>query len=640
VRLNPDPRVIDDDDATILAAVEAATPAPLLAAVAQITGRIDLLRDDLRPDPSNMLDPTGGLSPEQVGEIRRLAADALIAFRDGGCERARRPGDLDLVRIIEYVAGGPVDADYVPLLHEELALSGDERAPGWHRRDHDPDRAFSVLIIGAGMSGIVAGHRLQQAGVDFVIVDKNDQVGGTWWENRYPGCRVDIPNHFYSYSFAQTNEWPNFYAPQPVLFDYFRSCAEAFGLMPHIRLRTEVAGAQWDEGEQRWNVQLREADGTESTVTANAIVSAVGQLNRPKFPDIVGLDSFEGESFHSARWDHEVDLHGKRVAVIGTGASAAQFIPHVADAAAHLTIFQRTPPWLLPNENYQAEVGDDLAWVLRHLPEYARWERLWIFWRTHEGLLPAAAVDPEWEPKDRSVSALNDMIRMFLASMYEMFVPDPDLRAKVTPSYPPIAKRIVFDNGIYFQTLARDDVDLLTDSIVEITPRGIRTGDGIEHEFDVIVYGTGFHASKFLTPMKIEGIDGIDLHERWGGDARAYLGIVVPEFPNLFLMYGPNTNIVINGSIIYFSECETNYIVESIRMLLDGGWQSLECRPEVHDRYNEWIDVGNRSMAWGVSSVNSWYKNEFGRVAQNWPYSLLEYWQQTRAPDPTDYRLR
>jgi 4-hydroxyacetophenone monooxygenase len=638
--LNPPAVAIDEDDTTIRAAVIAATPAPLLAAVAQVTGDLSLLRDDLRPDPSNMLDPTGGLGPEQVAEIQRLAADALIAFRDAGCVRAALPDGAQLARIVEYVAGGPVDADYVPLLSEELALSGDERAPKWNKAKLAPDTPFTVVVIGAGMSGIVAGHRLQQAGVDFVIIEKNDEVGGTWWENQYPGCRVDIPNHFYSYSFAQTSDWPSFFSPQGVLHDYFRSCAERFGLMDKIRFGSEVAGAQWDEFAQCWRLQIRTTDGNESMIDANAVVSAVGQLNRPKMPDIPGVHSYRGEWFHSARWDHDIDLSEKRVAVIGTGASAAQFIPFVADSASHLTVFQRTPPWVLPVETYQAEIPDDLRWVLRHVPEYARWDRLYIFWRTHEGLLPMAVVDPEWEPRDLSVSAMNDVVRQLFVAFYEMAVPDPDLRAKLLPQYPPIAKRIVFDNGIYLQTLQRNDVTLCTDGIAEITERGIRTVDGVEHDFDVIIYGTGFEASKFLTPMKIQGVGGVDLHERWGGDARAHLGIVVPEFPNLFLMYGPNTNIVINGSIIYFSECEAHYIVESMRMLLDRGLHSMECTAEVHDRYNDWIDAGNLKMAWGVSSVNSWYKNEFGRVAQNWPYSLLEYWQQTRTPNPNDYVLR
>ncbi len=640
VKLNPTPLTITSDDESILAFVKAANPAPLLAAVAQITGDLSLLRTELRPDSSNMLDPTGGLTPITVAEIQSVAASALAKFRDGGCERAPLPNAAELAIIMEYLAGGEIEADYVPLLTEELALNKDQRAPKWTKGDVAPDAAFKVVIIGAGMSGIVAAHRLQQAGIDFQILEKNGEVGGTWWENQYPGCRVDIPNHFYSYSFAQTSEWPNYFSPQKVLHDYFRSCANEFGLQNKIELNTEVLSADWDEADQLWQLLVRGADGTEQRLSCNALVSAVGQLNRPKMPNIAGVENFARESFHSARWDHSTDLTGKRVAVIGTGASAAQFIPPVADAAGTLTVFQRTPPWVLPVETYQAEIPADLRWVLQHVPEYARWDRLYIFWRTHEGLLPMAVVDPDWEPQERSVSALNDFVRMFFSAVYAASVPDPELLAKVLPQYPPIAKRIVFDNGIYLQTLQREDVELCVESIAEITKRGIRTVDGMEREFDVIIYGTGFEASKFLSPMKLHGVGGVDLHERWGGDARAHLGIVVPEFPNLFLMYGPNTNIVINGSIIYFSECETNYILESIKMLLSRGLRSMECNADTHDAYNERIDAGNKKMAWGASTVNSWYKNDLGRVAQNWPFSLLEYWQQTRVPDPGEYTLR
>jgi 4-hydroxyacetophenone monooxygenase len=640
MRVNPTAAPLALDDETIRSGVAQATPVPLIAAVAQITGDLTLLRDDLRPDPSNMLDPLGGLTEAQIAELRALAAAALITFRDAGSPRAPLPEGDSLERIVEYVAGGPVGPEYVQLLHEELALGGDERAPRWTKREVAPDRPFLVAIVGAGMSGIAAAHRLQQAGVEFVIVEKNDEVGGTWWENTYPGCRVDIPTHFYSYSFAQTSEWPYFFSPQRVLLDYFRSCVDAFGLRDHIRFGTEVAGAQWDEERSVWTLALRDGDGRESSLEADVVVSAVGQLNRPKMPDIPGIDRFDGPSFHSAEWNASVELAGRRVAVIGTGASAAQFIPLVAELASHLTVFQRTPPWVLPVEQYQAEVPAAMHELLRAVPEYARWDRLWIFWRTHEGLLPMAVVDPEWEPKNRAVSASNDIVRQLLTAFYDLAVPDPALRARVLPDYPPIAKRIVFDNGIYLQTLQRDDVTLCTDSIAEVTERGIRTADGTEHPFDVIIYGTGFQASRFLTPMKMTGVGGIDLHERWSGDARAYLGMVVPQFPNLFLMYGPNTNIVINGSIIYFSECEAHYITESVRLLLERGLHAMECRPEAHDAYNERIDVGNRAMAWGASTVNTWYRNEFGRIAQNWPFSLLEYWQQTRVVDPDDYVLR
>ncbi len=639
MRLNPAPPAFDLSDDVIRAACELATPAPLLAAVAQITGDATMLRDDLRPDTSNMLDPAGGLTPDQLVAIRAAASDALIAFRESGGTRAPLPAGEALVAMMEYVAGGPIAGDYVPLLTEELALGGDQRAPRWHTSEIAAGNDFTVAIIGSGMSGIAAAHRLAQAGVDFVIFEKNTDAGGTWFENTYPGCRVDIPNHFYSYSFAQTGDWPQFFSSQSVLLEYFGACADRFGLREHTRFGVEVVGADWDESVQRWRVALRDAEGIESEFVANAVVSAVGQLNRPKLPAIDGIDDFAGDWFHSARWDHEIDFTGKRVAVIGTGASAAQFIPHVADAAAHLTVFQRTPPWVLPVEHYQADIPAPLRALLEQVPEYARWDRLWIFWRTHEGLLPMAVVDPEWQPNDRAVSAANDMLRQLFTAFYEMMFTDPELLAKVLPDYPPIAKRIVFDNGIYAQTLQRGDVDLVTDDIAAITPLGIRTDDDLEREFDVIVYGTGFEASKFLTPMRIRGVGGVDLQERWGGDARAYLGITVPDFPNLFLMYGPNTNIVINGSIIYFSECEAHYIVESVRMLLEQRRTSMDCRTAVHDAYGAWIDAGNRQMAWGVSTVNSWYKNDLGRVAQNWPYSLLEYWQQTRVPNPDDYVL-
>jgi 4-hydroxyacetophenone monooxygenase len=303
-------------------------------------------------------------------------------------------------------------------------------------------------------------------------------------------------------------------------------------------------------------------------------------------------------------------------------------------------VFQRTPPWLVPTPNYHDDLPSGLRWLLDHVPGYARWDRLWLFWRTHEGLLPMCRVDPAWESTDRAVSAANDIVRMLFTEYLRVEFPDDELFEKVLPHYPPVAKRVLRDNGIWARTLMRDDVELVTDVIDEITEKGITTVDGVERHFDVIIYGTGFQASRFLTPMKVVGRGGVDLHEQWDGNARAYLGITIPGFPNLFLMYGPNTNIVINGSIIYFSECEANYILECIHLLFERGARSLEPRREVHDAYNEQVDEENRQMAWGASTVNSWYKNAKGRVAQNWPYSLLEYWQRTRVPDPDDYVIR
>jgi 4-hydroxyacetophenone monooxygenase len=640
VRIDTTPEPITDDDAAIGTALQDADPVPLLVAVAYVTGDVSVLRDDLRPDASRVLEPTAGLSDEQMSTMRDLARDALIRYRDAGCPPPPSPSARDYRRMLDFVVGTDNVDEYFEVLTEELALDEtDVRAPTWSKRDVAPEAPFSVAVVGAGMSGLLMAHRLGQAGVPYTIFEKNEDVGGTWFENIYPGCRVDVPNHLYSYSFAQTNDWPEFFSSQQALLEYFRGCADRLGLREHIRFGTEVLEADWDEDRQVWSIRVCTPDGTEERHEFRAITSAVGQLNRPSFPEIPGRDAFEGPWFHSARWDHSIDLRNKRVAVIGTGASAAQFIPVVAEEAAELVVFQRTPPWLAPTPNYHDELPEGLRWVVRHVPTYARWDRLWLFWRTHEGLLPMAKVDPEWEQQG-SVSAPNAMVRELLTMYLRMEFPNDDLFAKITPAYPPIAKRILRDNGIWGRTLARDNVELVTDRIEEITEKGVKMVDGTEYVVDVLIYGTGFQASRFLTPMKLRGRSGIDIHEHWNGEARAYLGMTVPGFPNVFLMYGPNTNIVINGSITYFSECEARYIVESIRMLLAGGYRSMECRADVHDAYNARIDEANREMAWGASSVNTWYKNASGRITQNWPFSLLEYWQQTREPSPDDYVLR
>ncbi|MGH9301744.1 MAG: flavin-containing monooxygenase, partial [Acidimicrobiales bacterium] len=470
-----------------------------------------------------------------------------------------------------------------------------------------------------------------------VILEKNAEVGGTWLENTYPGCRVDVANHLYSYSFAQTGDWPGFFSTQDVLLDYFRSCVDRFGLRRHIRFEAEVISATFDEARGSWTVVTRNGQGLEEVMECQAVVSAVGQLNRPSFPTIPGQDRFTGRSFHSARWEDDVNLIGRRVAVIGTGASAAQFIPHVAEQADTTVVFQRTPPWLIPTPEYHAGPAPGLRWLLGRVPSYSSWDRLWLFWRTHEGLLPMVIVDSQWDDGGRSVSALNDVVRQLFTAHLESEFPDAELLKKVLPQYPPGAKRVVRDDGSYSAALARPDLELITESIDCITEGGVRTRDGVDHDVDVIIYGTGFQASHFLMPMTVTGLGGVDLHQRWDGEARAYLGLTVPGFPNFFMLYGPNTNIVINGSIVYFSECGAHFILECIRTLLESEHRTMECRKDVHDAYNERIDVSNKEMAWGASDVHSWYKNASGRVAQNWPFSLLEYWLQTNRPDPADF---
>jgi 4-hydroxyacetophenone monooxygenase len=628
------------DDDVVEAALRDAELVALVATVAHITGDLSYLEPSLRPDPLLAREPQAGLTADQQARARELIADGLRRFRDELGGVPAHPSADELHAIMNFCAGEDVSDRYLPLLREELAIDGDLRAPQWNASDIAPERDLHVVIVGAGMSGIAAGHRLRQAGVRFTIFEKNADVGGTWLENSYPGCRVDIQNHMYSYSFAQKHDWPYYFSPRAVLHEYFRDCAERFGLMAHIELETEVQAATWDDDAQLWHVEVRDRSGARRTVDAEVFVSAVGQLNRPRFPDIAGRESFAGTSFHSAQWNHDVDLAGKKVAVIGTGASACQFVPTVGAQAAELRVYQRTAPWLIPAERYQQRVAPGFEWALGHVPFYAEWYRLWMFWRMADGMLPAAIVDPEYPPTEHAVSMMNDFMRALLQQWIDTVTEgDDELRRQLTPDYPPLAKRFVVDDGTYAMTLRQPHVSLVTTPIRDVEPTGIRTVDGELFEPDVIIYGTGFQASRFLTPMRVVGRGGVDLHEQWGGDARAYLGVVVPNFPNFFCLYGPNTNIVVNGSIIYFSECEVHYLVECVRLLLADGLGSLDARREVHDAYNERIDEANRMRTWGWSGVSSWYKNEFGRSAQNWPFSVLEFWEQTRVPQRDDFVL-
>ena len=389
-----------------------------------------------------------------------------------------------------------------------------------------------------------------------------------------------------------------------------------------------------------WDLMVSTGDRTER-VRNHMTVFAVGQLNRPMMPEIPGREDFQGPSFHSARWDHDVDLARKRVGVIGTGASAVQFIKEIAKQEAEVSVFSRTTNWLLPTPNLFESVSESKAWLLDNLPNYALWFRASIVMPQLVGFLDGITVDPDYPPTEKAVSAMNEEVRKaFTAWMEPQFADRPDLRDVIIPQTPVGAKRIIRDNGSWLATLQRDNVRVITDRIEAITAHGIRCADGTEHEFDVIIYGTGFYASEFLVPVDVTGRNGTMLHDKWDADARAYVGMTIPEFPNMFLMYGPNTNLVVHGgSIIMFSELTANYIVDAARVLLEGDHRSLEVREQVHDEYNVRVDERNLMLAFGFSKVNSWYKNSKGRVTQNFPFHADEFWRLTHRVAATDYDL-
>jgi len=635
----PDPLstvAITEDDETIARALEQASIPALMASLVHLTGDVGILRGSVRPQKAVLNDQTGGMTEEDKAGVRKRALEVLCAWRDAGCPPPPPPSRQVVHETMSFVVGEPVPERYVPMMAEELALDGrDARDLDWSDVPEEARRSFHVVVIGAGMSGLLTAIRLEHAGIPYTVVEKNDGVGGTWLENTYPGCRVDIGNHFYCYSFEPNPRWSEYFARQPELRDYFERCATRYGVRPNIRFRTEVVSARFDEAERVWRVALRGPDGGTDVLEANAVVSAVGQLNRPKIPAIPGLDDFAGPAFHSAAWEHEHDLAGRRVAVVGTGASAFQLVPEVAKVAAHLSVFQRSPAWMVPNPHYHREVGEGTKWLLEHVPFYGRWYRFMIFWPGSDGLMPSLVVDPDWPHPERSVNALNEQAReMFTQYMASQVGDDPELLEKVIPGYPPFGKRMLQDNGSWLATLKQPHVDLVTEGIDHIEPDAVVCRDGSRHAADVIVFAT-----RFLWPMEILGRDSANLGELWGDDPKAYLGITVPRFPNLFMLYGPATNLAHAGSIIFHSECQVRYILGCIHALLERGVRAMDCREEVNEAFNRRLDDTLSKTVWAHPGMDSWYKNAKGRVVATSPWLLLDYWQWTREPDLDDYEL-
>jgi 4-hydroxyacetophenone monooxygenase len=447
---------------------------------------------------------------------------------------------------------------------------------------------------------------------------------------------VDLPSHFYALSFEPNHDWSGYFAPRDEIFAYLKRVAIKYGVPERTRFGTEVQRARFDEASMRWQLELRDAQGQSSVLHANAVVTAVGQLNQPSVPALPGLDQFKGPAFHSARWRHDVDLSG-RVGVLGTGASGMQIVPQLAQRAQRLFVFQRTPQWAVPNSDYFRAVSPGKRWLLRHVPYYAAWFRFRTFYVSADGLHASLQVDPSWAGEGRSLNAENERIRAGLTEHFERELGERrDLLPKALPDYPPFMKRMLLDNG-WYRTIARDNVELVTTDIERVDERGLLLRDGTHHALDALVLATGFQATRFLWPMTIEGARGQDLRALWAGDARAHLGITVPGFPNFFMMYGPNTNLAHGGSIIFHSECQARYIAGCVRLLLERGHATLDCKPEALDAFVARVDALQARMVWAQPGARNWYRGEAGRVTSTSPFRLVDYWAMTRAPDPGDF---
>ena len=631
-----------DDDATIAAALEDVSIPALMCSMVHLTGDPAWIRGDIRPTGLFLNEYQGYLDEATKAEARRRALPAIAAYRDGGCVLPPSPSPAVLHEMMCYLACADVDPAVEPMFVDDLQLDGaDSGTITWGDAVPAEVKAGApVLVIGCGEAGLLAGIRLQEAGLPFTIVEKNAGPGGTWYENRYPGARVDVGSHFYCYSFEPGDHWTEYFSRQPELQEYFVRVMEHHGLRANIRFGTEVTAATYDESTARWSVEVRTADGATETLDARFVISAVGSLNRPKLPDIPGMDDFAGPSFHSAAWDHSVDYRGKRFAMIGAGASGFQIAPTIADDVARLTVFQRTAQWMFPNPSYHLPVPPGDTWAMRHLPFYGRWFRFLTFYPGAGLTIESSRVDPSYDDgSGLAVSPGNELTRQLFTSWIESQIgDDPELMAKVVPDYPATGKRTLQDNGSWLTCLKQDNVELVRTPIARIVADGVVTEDGSHYRADVICHATGFRHTEFLWPMTVVGKGGVVLREQWGDRPSAYLGITIPNFPNLFCVYGPGTNLAHGGSLIFQSECQINYLMDAIGKTLAGGHHAVEVRQDAHDRYVAHYQSEISQMVWAHPSVtHSHYKNARGEVWTLSPWPIPTYWTWTRTADPADY---
>lgn len=625
----------DFDSPQIEQAVQAADLRVLLMVLVHTTGDLSWLEPPFRPrrDVNLIPDPTAGLAPEAQARIREAAVEVL---RRGEPPAIHDPGDELMQRMMSVCLGEGVPAEYARLTREEMALV--PRRVRWaDAKGRPPGRDDHVLIVGAGVCGIALGASLAELGVPFTIVEKTTEIGGTWNVNRYPGCGVDTPNHAYSLSFGPRFLWPRYFSRREDILTYLLQVVESAGLRRHIRFSTRLMSARWDDGARQWVSRLQGPDG-ESEVCSRFLVSAIGQLSDPSIPRIEGAADFTGVRFHSSKWPEGLPVDGKRVAVIGTGATVMQLLPEIADRVKSVAVYQRSPQWSRPIPGYSDPIGPGAQWLLAHAPYYAAWFRFNMFWRYGDGLLKTLKKDPEWPHPERAVNAVNDRHRREMTDFILSELADrPDLVPKCLPDYPPYGKRILLDNG-WFRTLKKPTVELVTDPIRRIASNGVETADGKRREADILVFATGFKLGEMAARLGITGVGGRTLAEAWADDnPSAYLGLTVPGFPNFFGMVGPGSSLGHGGSISFQAECQSRYITSCLVQMAERGVDAIDLRPEVLDDFLRRFDAEHETLIWSHPGMSTYYRNRHGRVFTVLPWRLVDYWAMTHDADLGDY---
>jgi len=615
-------------------AVAIANIPTLLMVLVQMTGDKRWLEEPYRIRRAGGTDDndSGGLSDEIQQEIRAAALDAILAWKAGKPMGLPNPSEKELVEMLTAAMGETVPDEYGEMTAAQLG----QTPMLWDHKINVPE-GFNVVVIGAGVSGLCAAVNLKAAGVPFTVLERRDSVAGVWQDNRYPGAGVDTPNHLYSYSFAPY-DWSAYFALRNELHDYFDHVADAFGLRDNIQFSTTVNSAVYNRDKQVWEITVTRADGGEETLEANVLVSAAGIFNPPVFPDIPGLDSFTGESWHTAEWPENGTLEGKRVLMIGNGATAMQIGPEVQNKVESLTIFQRSPHWATPFPQFRMDVPEAIRFLFQEVPLYRMWYRMRLGWTYNDRIYETLHKDPNWEHPERSLNATNDGHRAYFTSYIKKELGDrTDLMDKVLPSFPPFGKRMLMDNG-WYRMLQNPRVELVDDPIDHIDGNRIVCKSGAEYEGDVLVVSTGFNVLKFLSTYDVVGRSGKSLREVWGEeDASAYLGTVIPDFPNFFTLYGPNLQPGHGGSFIFVAEMQVRYVMQMIDAMAKQGIGEANCKQEVHDTYISEVDKIHQNMVWAHPGVSSYYRNSKGRVVVNSPYRNVDFFAKTRHLNLQDY---
>ncbi|WP_437348252.1 flavin-containing monooxygenase [Qipengyuania flava] len=604
----------------------------LLMVLYQMTGEATWLQEPFAPGRSPGLDDndSGQLPDEVQTQIRTAAEEAIEAWLAGRPLAIERPTNLRLAEMLSVAMTEHVPEEYGDIVAAGMGYDLEPTAEAAIAADK------TAIVIGGGVSGICAGIELGKLGIDYTLFEKNEDFGGTWFENRYPGCGVDTPSLTYTFS-CRPNDWSMYFPLRDEIEGYLLDTAREFGLYDKACFRTHVEEARWNTATDQWDVTITTPDGKRETHSADYLFSAVGILNIPKYPQIDGLDEFAGEVYHTSRWPAEADLSGKRVAVIGNGASGMQVAPAIADEVSRMTIFARSKQWAAPFPQFRKKVPEGVRYLMQVVPLYRAWLEQRLSWTFNDRVHGTLFRDPEWEHPERAVNEINDAHRrVFTRYVEEQLQDRPELIERVLPEYPPFAKRMLLDNG-WFRTIKKPNVDLIPEHLAKVDGNTLSTSSGETVEADVIILATGFQTTNVLGSYDIVGREGQLLRDHWGEDnASAYLGTLVPGFPNFFILLGPNVGSGHGGSMIRNIENQMHFAGQVVQCAEAQEASTVEVKETAYTDYSRRIDDAHDRLVWTHPGTENWYRNSQGRVVAITPWRNDAFWRMTRSPDDAD----